>query len=244
MLKTAGDILNAVIVRGNLATTSAYYSDAVVRANIQDAYRWATGYKKWAFTEGRQATTFASLITNPDGDLEGVYPEGWRTDSIRFLIIGTKRVQKVNFEDFRIFREETPSGNDRIFSDLGRLYFVNPQIDLSGTVTAYGQFTPIQLDLTDSTSSTGETVFSNNEEEGNEAIVYEALSYCKMKEKKNLGEAEYYHKRATAILDQVWKRVNDEQFAYHTKNRGMFERFDILKGERYSDVIKRDQFNS
>lgn len=244
MLKTGGDILNAVIVRGNIATTSAYYSDAVLQANVQDAYMWAAAFKKWAFTEGRQATTFASLVTNAEGDLEGSYPEGWRTDSIRFLIIGSKRVQKINFEDFRIFRENTPSGNDRIFADLGRLYFVNPQIDLSGTVTAYGQFTPIKLDLTDGISSTAETVFSNNEEEGNEAIVLEALSYCKMKEKKSVGEAEYLHKRAEAILNQIWNRVNGEQFAYQTKNRGMFERFDVLKGERYSDVIKRDQFNS
>ena len=241
-MRTGGEILQGVIVRGNIATTSSYYTDANLRTYINDAYRWAVSLHKWPFTEGRNSTTFASLVTNDAGDLQGQLPEGWRTDSVRMLQIGGKRLQKLNLEDYQIFREDRASANDRVFADLGRLYFVNPGIDLSGTVTAYGQYTPALLDLGEGTSSTDTTVFSDSEEEGNEAICYAALAYGKMKEKKNVNEAQFYQTKAVEILEGIWKRTQDEQFAYQTKDRGMFYRFDVLRGEKYGDITKRDQF--
>lgn len=237
-MRTGGDIITQVLARGSITTTSGFYTDAVIRDSINAAYKWASAQHKWPFTEGRVSTTFASLVTNPSGDLEGELPEGWRTDSIRMLQIGGKRVKKLNLEDYQIFREERSDADDRVFSDLGRLYFVNPQIDLSGTVTAYGQYTPASIDLTDSTSSTSLTVFSDNEEEGNEAICEEALSYLKTENKKER------HESAIALLEGIWKRVSDEKFGYqsHPVRGGMWERFDVLEGVQRDELYKRDQF--
>lgn len=244
MLRTGGDLITQVLARGNISTTSGYYTDTIIQNNVQAGYRWATSFHKWPFTEGRASTTFASLATNTAGDLEGEYPEGWKSDSIRMLQIGGKRVKKLNLEDYQIFREDLSGSDDRVFSDLGRLYFVNPNIDLSGTVTAYGQYTPAPLDLSDGTSSTSLTVFSDHEEDGNEAIVYEALSYGKLQEKKP-QEAQYLHERAVQLLQGMWKRHEDEQYKYatHPARGGMWDRFDVLRGVEKDQLFKRDQFN-
>lgn len=233
MISTFDNIKNEVLRRGGIATTTVNYTDALLNGWIQGAHRWATAFKKWPFTEGRVSTTYVS------GTEEWSF-EGYKADSIRIMQIGGKRLQKLNFEDYQIFKEEESSSDDRVWSDFGRLVYVNPQIDLSGTLTAFGQYVPVDIDVTDPNAT---TVFSGNDEEGNEAIVEEVLSYAKTKQQKE-KEAAYHHARAEAILNMVWGKVEDEQFNYHThKSRGgMFERFNVLAGGFRDDLIKRDQF--
>ncbi len=232
MLTQYSDIQTDVVRKLGISTTTAYYTDAIIGAWVQQATRWATSYKKWPHTEGRVSTTYAST--------EEWSFEGYKADSFRIMQIGGKRLDKLTFEDYQIFREESSSGSDRVFSDFGRLVFINPNVDLSGTLTAYGQFTPVDIDITDATST---TVFSGRDEEANEAIVQEVLSYAMTREKKDT-EAEFYHKRATAILDGLWARVGDEQYAYktHRTRGGMFKRVDILNNRTEDDGIRRDQF--
>lgn len=233
MLRTLGDILTQVLVRGNVTTTSAtngLYTDTILNGWMNDGHRWAAAQRKWPFTEGRVSTTFVSEETP--------YPEGWKSDSIRILTIGDKNFQKVNFQDYQIFKEERSGANDRIFSDFAGILYVNPSADASGTLIVYGQYTPAALDTTDLTAL---TVFSDREEEGNEAIVEEILSYAYQREKK-LDDAQYHHKRAMEIIDGVWKRYGDEQFGYHTKDRGMFKRIDVLDGASQDERLKRDRF--
>ncbi len=116
--------------------------------------------------------------------------------------------------------------DSRIFSDLGRVYYINPRIDVSGTVAVWGQYTP--------TSLTGEptdtTVFSG-EEEGNEAIVEMMMSYARKREKK-LNESLTHTKEAQRILDELWVKIQAEQYGYQLPpDDGMFKRFDVLKGD-------------
>lgn len=246
-LRTNSDIITEVLVRNNRSTTDGFVTDVMLQGWLKDAHMWATSYHKWPATEGRASTTFASYVTNEDGYLQGVYPEGWKSDSIRSLTIGGKKVTKTNFYKFQKFLEDNPSDTSRIFTDRSRVIYVNPNIDLSGTVTAWGQYAPI-LDVTDMTAI---TVFSDMDEEGNEAIVNAMSSYLFERESpsvtlvrgKMVSPSIAKMQRATDILDLMWKRVGDEQFGYNTvQDDGMFKRLDVLNGGFKEDLFRRDQW--
>lgn len=233
MITTFGDIKNEVIQRLGVATTEAFYTDDVLNDWCQAATRWATSFKKWPVTEGRVSTTYVA------GTEEWSF-EGYKADSIRMLQIGGKRLDKLNFEDYQIFREEDSSGADRVFSDFGRLVFVNPNVDLSGTLTAYGQYTPADIDVTDLNA---QTVFSGGDDEGNEAIVEEVISYAKTREQES-DTAALHHNKAMQILNSLWARVGDEQYNYktHRTRGGMWKRVNVIDSGVEDDKINRDQF--
>ena len=236
-MRIKGDIINDILVQLGVSTTVAFYTDTIMDDWVDKAHTWAAGSYKWPFTEGRVNTTYvADATTNEVGFL---YPEGWKPDSIRLLQVGGKRFQKVNFLNYMEFREDYPDHNKRIFTEnLGR-YFINPQADESGTTTLWGQYTPAALAETDSTVT---TVFTDTADEGNEAIIEEVLSYAKKKEKK-LDEALSHHQTAQKILADLYKRIQDEQFAYkNVEGEGMFKRIDVLGGALRDDIFKRDQW--
>ena len=232
-IRTLGDIQDEFLIRGNYSTSVAFITDAILNDWLRQGYRFVANFKKWPYTEGRASTTYAT--TSEDWN----YPEGWRPDSIRFLQIGGKRLEKLNFEDYQIFREESSSGDDRVYTDFGLLYSVNPNIDLTGTMTAWGQYTP----AIDPTIKTDLTVFSDVAEEGNDAIVNEILSFAKTREKKP-QEAKFYHEFAISQLNKLYEEVSVEQFKYqsHPDRGGWFKRFNVLTGRDQSDEVKRDQF--
>lgn len=235
MLRTRDDIFTAVLVRNNRTTTDAFITDTTLKNWFYDSHVWASAYHKWPFTEGRVQTTFAS---GGGSDSDEYFFEGYKADSFRLIQVGGKRLRKLNFEDYQIMREESPEADDRVFSDFGRTVFINPNADVSGSLVAYGQYTP----AIDVTNETGTTIFSDYDEEGNEAIVEKMSGHLKRREHLT-QEAELHDKRASDKLEEVWKRVTDEQYAYqtHPDRGGMFERFNVLDG-RPSDEIKRDQF--
>ena len=226
-LRTVSDLYTAFLVRNNLTTTDTFITDATLGNFLQAAHNWAVGFRSWPMVEGRASTTFTSEETP-------IF-EGWRADTTDFIQVGGYRYQKLNFEDYQVFREETPNSTERFFSDFGRLYFVNPN-GTSGTLVAYGQYVPV-LDVTD-TSAT--TIFSGYEDEGNEAIVEYMTGLLKRREHA-LEEMTLQEKIAAAKLDGVWARVAQEQTNYHS-NRGMWKRIDIVNGGLFEDNIKRDQF--
>jgi len=218
---TKGEIKIQTLVRGGWSTTYTI-TDTNLDLFIDKAHRFAAAYKKWPFTEGRVSTTFASLATTEDGYLEGNYPEGWKSDSIRLLKIGGKQVDKKEFYKFTKFLEDNATSTDRIFSDYGRVYYINPNIDVSGTVTAWGQYTPASLVEND-------TVFVG-EDEGNEAIIEMTMSYVyrRLGDDNNAMAHEITSRRT---LDELWIRIQAEQYGYQvTPDDGMFKRFDVLEG--------------
>lgn len=153
--------------------------------------------------------------------------------------VGGKRLQKLNFEDYQIFREEQPDSDDRVYSDFGRTVFINPNADVSGSLVAWGQYEPI-LDVTD---EAGTTIFSGYDEEGNEAIVEEILSYAKERQQKQT-EAVNHHGKAVQILENIWKRIQDEQALYqtHPARGGWFKRINVVDGFLDDEEFKRKQF--
>lgn len=223
-----GDIKSQVLVELGASTTLAYYTDTILDNWIDRAHKYVAGFHKWPFTEGRVSTTYTSAEENS-------YPEGWKSDSIRIMQIGGKRIEKIAYNDYLIFREDNATATDKVFSDYGLLYYVNPNIGISGTTVLYGQYTPATLDATDPTTL---TLFSNRAEECNYAIIEEVLSYAKFREQKD-NEAQLKHEKAIEMLEGVWKKIQQEQFAYETKNRSMFKRIDVVNGTFQEDNLNR-----
>ena len=231
-MRTGIDVFTQVLVRNNRTTTDSFITDANLKTWFRDASVWAASYHKWPMTEGRIQTTFTTG-TGPNSDEWNF--EGYKADSFRIITVGGKRLRKLNFADYQIFREEETSGDDRVFSDFGRTVYINPNADISGTVVAYGQYQPIP-------DEDAATIFTDYDDEGNEALVEKMTSYLKRKEHL-AQEAELHDQRAIAKLDEIWKRVLDEQYAYqtHEDRGGMFKRFDVLAGRDFTDK-KENQF--
>ena len=233
-MKTRDEIFNEVLVRNNRTTTDGFVTNAMLEDWYTEAHVWASAYKKWPFTEGRVSTTFTTG-TGSDGD-EWEF-EGYKADSFRIVTVGGKRLTKLNFKDYLIMREETPDSTDRVCSDFGRVIKINPNADVSGTIVAYGQYMPV-IDITDETSK---TIFSDYDEEGNESIVEKMSTYLKRREHL-FSEAEAHDQRAAQKLEEVWKRCQDEQYAYqtHPDREGIFKWFPVTDeftsgGRRYDE---------
>lgn len=238
-LSNVGDIITEILVRNNRTTTDAFITDATIQGWVKDAHVWAAAYKKWPMTEGKYSTTTASVTASPEGFNTLPYPEGWKSDAIRLMTVGGKRFYKKNFYKFQSFMEDNSSDTSKLFTDFGRQILINPNAsDFSGTVVLWGQYQPI-LDVTDFTAG---TVFSNADEEGNEAIVEKASEYLKRREHQEY-EAQVHGQTAKAMLDEVGARIGEEQFNYQdTLNEGWMKRFDVLRGGFKEDIFRRDQW--
>lgn len=232
MLNDQSGIIAEVMVRLGTSTTvsSTGYTDTILNNWSNQAHRWAAAYHKWPFTSGRASTTYTSASEQWDF-------EGYKADSIRMAQIGGYELKKITWPDYLKFKENYPSDTDRVFANFGRSLFINTATGLSGTLTVYGQYIPPFMDITSADNTA--TVFSNWDDEGNDAIINEMLSYAKARERK-AQEQQFYHAEAVRVLEEVWKRVMDEQHIPQTKDRGQWDRIDVLTGGTTTD---EDQFN-
>lgn len=235
MLRTVSDLITEVLVRNNRTTTDGFITDLMLREWLRNSNNYATTLYKWPLSEVRDksiAWTGAEEIPYTDLTID------YKADSIRILQIGGKKLRKTTFEDYQDFRELYPSGTDRIYADYGRTLFINPIADVSGTIAAFGQYTP-QIDPTDATAT---TMFSTFDEEGNEAIVERMTGYLKAREHL-LDEQELFNQKCNTTLAGLWKKVQDEQFNYQPGpvSDGMFKRFDAVDGG-FRDDINTNRF--
>lgn len=255
-MRLYGDIRNDFLVKMNQSTTVAFYTEQIIKDWYDDAHFWAASQYKWPFTEGRYSTTSTSSTTNEDGWTALQYPEGFRTDSVRLMTVGGKRFDKKNFYKWQQFIQDNSSDTSKIFSDFNRTLYVNPNAsDFSGTVTMWGQINVPEVGYDTSSTGVGDpsanTIFTDIENDGNEAIVEKMMSYAFIREKSPIafsggnavGPASAHEQNAKNILKTIWERVADEQFAYQdTQNEGMFKRFDVTRGGFKEDIFRRDQW--
>lgn len=221
------ELQSQVFVRGAVDTTSTFITETMVREWLNEAHIWATSYKKWPFTEYMDKS---GSYTN--GTSAYNYPNtNYKTDSIRMISVGTEPFYKKIFSDFAQYFINYPSGTDKIFSDYGRILYINPNCT-SGTIYTFGQLTPPTLGLVGSSSSS--TVFNNYDPEGNDAVIDKACSYV-FRRKGKFNESIDFETRARTTLDELWKRIQDEQAMYQTKDRELWERIDVVNGNYYND---------
>ena len=229
-LNTNNDIITEVLVRNNRTTTDSFITDTILQGWLKDAHNWATAQRNWPMTEGKVSTTYTTT--------EEWSFEGYKADSIKFLTIGDDLFQKINFRDYIQMKDDTPQNADKVYTDYGRTIYINVNSGSSGTLNAYGQYLPA-LDVTDLSAK---TIFSDWDDDANEAIVEKMSSYLKRKEQKS-DQAELHDKRASEKLAEVASRISGEQSNYQVRNGdGMFKRFDAVNGGFREDIFKRDQF--
>jgi hypothetical protein len=235
-LSTTGDLITEVLVRNNRTTTDGFITDAMLQDWTRQANTYCTTKYKWPLSEIRdQTTSWAGTEEVPYSSF-GIK---FKADSVRYLIIGGKRVEKTTFEEYQTFREKYPTSINRIFSDYARILFINPNADISGTIAAFGQFAPT-LDPTDTTAT---TIFSTFDEEGNEAIVSKMTSYLKAREHlpdEVLINEQYCDQK----LADLWSKVQAEQYKYKPSptTQGFFKRIDVLQGRNTDELNLRNQF--
>lgn len=249
-LYNQGDIIRDFLLKMNQSSSVAFYSDRTLTEWASNAHAWAASRYKWPMTEGRNSTTAASAGTSDEGWTTLAYPEGFRQDSVRVMIVDGKRFHKKIFNKFQSYLQDNPGATDRFFTDFARTLYINPRAEgFSGTVTLFGQINVAPLATDTVASSAGSigpdptalTVFSGVEEDGNEAIVEKMMEYAYLRQKDS-KEADYHGDRAGKMLDGIWNRVKDEQAMYQgVPDDGMFERFNVLGG-RYPGDFNTDQF--
>lgn len=235
-MRTRNDIYTQVLVRNNRTTTDGFVSDTYLNDWYKDAVKWAAAYHKWPMTEGRVSTTFSNGVGSNSDEW---YFEGYKADSFRLITVGGERLKPLNFHDYQILLEEKPKSDSRVWAVYGKTLFVNPNADVSGTMVAYGQYQP----AVDPTDETGTTIFTDWDDEANEAIVEKMTSYLKRREHL-IEESELHDSRAVAKLDEVYKRILEERYKEEqTPERGgMWERVDVLNGGLEDELYQRDQF--
>ena len=230
-MRTRDQIFTEFLIRNNRTTTDSFITDTTLKNWYSNAHAWGSSFHKWPFTEGRIQTTYTTT--------EEWNFEGYKADSIRMILVGGARLKKTSFEEYMKFKEDRPTDSDRIFTDYGRTILINTAADVSGTLVAYGQYQPY-IDVTD---ESGTTIFSDWDEEANEAMVEKMTSYLKRREHL-ADEAELHDQRAAAKLDEVYKRVLDEQFKYQSAphSAGMFDRISVIRGGSEDDLNNVNQF--
>lgn len=274
--------------RLSISSSNTFWTSSQLVSWLNQAMIYCCGYKKWPFTEDIDIS-LTTIASKEDYN----YPLKFKSDSIRILTIDGKMYEKIRYDDYLRYKEDDPTGTDRVFSDYKRVIYINPDAFSAGkTITIYGQVTPISLTsgktgvatattankLVDATKSqfvvgdVGKTVwnkidntfaivtacdsattlsldtdimasaedyvlysgankspFSDAEETGNYAIIQRALAIA-LKKGKKVQEALVEETGAETILDGIWKRIQEEQDRYKTKNRSLFKRIDIIKG--------------
>lgn len=187
------ELLELLLVSDN----SSLYPATRLTSLIKNAYMWATQLVIWHdLVRAVYTTTFPN--TNYYD-----YPQEFRSESIvRMEINGEKYVRK-NYEDYMDYKNRNPGTQKKMFASFGRLFFINPvsasggeQMDLWGAVQA----DPLDL-------ATDEPIFSNNKQEGNEAVVRKAFATAIKRVDPNLSKME--EAEALAILLRLSKMEQD-----------------------------------
>lgn len=235
-LANVSDFNTEFLVRNNRTTTDSFITDTMLGDWVRQANSYCSARYPWPFTEGRDQTLSWSGTEEID---YSSFNLDYRTDGIRWLEIGGKKLKKLDFESYKQFKEDQPDADDRVFTDFNRVIFINTLADVSGTIVAYGQYVP-SIDTTDLTAT---TVFSTYDQEGNEAIIEKMTSYLKRREHLP-DEAELHDQRCQAKLDGVWSRIGEEQFRYQQQrgSEGMWKRINIIGGDYDDALFNRDQF--
>lgn len=239
-MTTGIGIITEFLVRNNRTTTDSFITDSTLDMWLENAHQWAAAYHKWPFTESSGYLGTAGSETYAYSNKDEI-----KADSVRTLVVDNgggasayKRFQKTQFNEYLKYKEDYPAGTERIFTDYNRTIYINSVAGVSGSILAFYQARPAAI-----TAASTTTVFTNWDDEGNEALVEKMTSYYKNREHLP-DEAQLHDEKAKAVLEAVWQRVADEQAMYQSSptSAGQFAYIDVLRGRARDDWFKRDQF--
>lgn len=212
-MRTRSDMETELLARLQVANNSSLYPAARLTTLIQNAYTWAT--TTWVWTDLVNGKYTSSIANNEYYD----YPDSFRSNTIMRLELDNVSYKRKSFEDYLDYKENNIDSDYKMFASYGRYYFIHPTPKTNGTnnITVWGA-----LMADDLTTSSSITIFSDNKEEGNEAIVKKALSVALTRVDKNLAITE--EKEAISILSKLYL---DEKAATQRDQRIQHPKFAI-----------------
>lgn len=208
------ELIQAVKDDNTISSTSALYTDPLIKRYLNRAYKKAGGLFRWPETEDAKKTSTVSSQEYYD------YPDTWRPDSIwKLKVDGVDYGRPLVFEDYLYEKEQTfPSGKTTAWANQWRRFFIYPTPTTSGNnnICVWGQKV---VDALVNNSDT--TIFSYSLPECNEAVVLEAVAMLKNKiENEKAGE--FRSLEAKQILSIAWQKIKQDANLL-VKTKPMFE---------------------
>jgi len=109
--------------------TSTYFTTTRIQQAIDDAYMAVSAARQWP--DIKKGFVTATLANQDYYD----YPDNCQTESIfKISVDGDSKYEKLDFEDYMMFKEDFPLSERKIFSEYARQIFIFPTPLLDGTV--------------------------------------------------------------------------------------------------------------
>jgi hypothetical protein len=183
----------------NLTVTSTLLSEESKNQLISDAYIWVGNRHKWA----KREVCERYIIGTEAGEGYYDYPSEFPSKAIETLKIDNQFYDQRDYHDLMRFIDEYPNwkpeGKQKpLFANYGSWFFIFPVINVSGKemlATGVAQVLPLTTDQS-------KTIWSEGEEDLNEAIVYKALHAYTRKQD--------YYQEALALTEDCWSRYTIE----------------------------------
>jgi len=213
---TRADLEAELLEQLLVADNSTLYPSTRLTSLVQNAYIWATQLVIWHDLVRAVYTSSVATINYYD------YPDEFRSESIVRLEVAGEKSARKNFEDYLDFKNRNPTSTKRIFASFGRQYFISPTpLANNLEITLWGAVQADALAL-----STTKTIFSDNKQDGNEAVVRKAFSVAIKRSDPNLSKSE--EQEAMVLLLRLAKAENDNTQRNQRLNHPMFNVPDFL----------------
>lgn len=210
MLSTREDLENELQSQLQIADNSSLFPASRLTKLIQNAYRRATDLYIWLdLVKGKTTHTQA-------GHEYYDYPQDFRSNTILRMEIDGENYERKNFEDYLAYKNNHPTSNFKMFANFGRQFFVWPVPTSTGTdnLDVWGAVVSDEL-----ANSTDETIFSNNKEDCNFAVV--GLAFAVAMKRIDLSLSREEETSALAILAKhnkdEWVHTQRDQRIQHPK---------------------------
>lgn len=200
-MQTYKEMQDELIWRIQSAANSTRYPLTRIKLLITDAHQWATTLYIWdALVKARMCDS--GVFEYYD------YPDDFRDGTIIRLELNNEKYDRKNYEDYLDWQRNNPGDTKKIFASFGRQYFITPTPTAVGSsnISIWGAIQAPAL-----VGDTDKTVFSMNNDTGNEAIVRKALAAACTKTNPNLATKE--EQAATDLLEKLYEKQE------RTKNR-------------------------
>lgn len=208
MLDTRSDLETELQLQLQSASNSTLFPASRLTSLIQNAYREATTLFKWLALA--RAKTTSTVAKGSEDNSYYDYPEEFRTNTVFRIEIDNLEYNRKSFESFLDYVARNPNNTQkRIFANYQRFVFISPDTS-AGTdnMDVWGIIQAPEL-----SSSSSETIFTGNADNGNLAVVSLALALATKKIDPNLSQRE----RADALM--VLGKMNADEWAQYARDQ-------------------------
>ena len=184
-------------------------------------------YARWIFTEKAYTVTGGTVASQEYYD----YPDDFQSDSIFLLRVedengDIKTYKKIRYTDYMQYRENYDEGEEKLWADHNRSYFINPNAwdNIAGRdIEVWGRI--VMTTMTDSTTPMPFSPNTDNDENsGNHAIVKLAYSFALNSEKKNQAQQGIIvRQEAYQMIEILAKREREDQADYEVYDTPQFK---------------------